>query len=128
IKVMAGMDVAERRRPLDGRWRHEKAGHVFDLRINTIPTLHGEDCCVRLLARPDALLALEQLGMIQKEINDLLDMLNRPGGLVLVTGPNGCGKTTTLYACLHYLNNGDRKVNTIEDPVEYAVDRIRQSQ
>jgi general secretion pathway protein E len=129
IKALAGMDVAEKRRPLDGRWIHERAsGDTLDLRINTIPTMYGEDFTLRLLDRHSRLLGLEQLGLLQRDYNTLLALLNNPSGLILVTGPTGAGKTTTLYACLSYLNNGQRKLNTIEDPIEYAIEGIRQSQ
>jgi type II secretory ATPase GspE/PulE/Tfp pilus assembly ATPase PilB-like protein len=129
IKAMAGMDVAERRRPLDGRWlRLKKNGPKVDLRISTLPTLHGEDCTLRFLVRDTVLLSLEELGLMRREYNQLLSLLNSPSGLILVTGPTGAGKTTTIYACLNYLNNGKRKINTIEDPVEYAMEGIRQSQ
>jgi type II secretory ATPase GspE/PulE/Tfp pilus assembly ATPase PilB-like protein len=129
IKAMAGMDVAEKRRPLDGRWIHEvKGADKIDLRISTIPTLYGEDFTLRLLARNSQLILLENLGLVRRDYNQLLSLLNSPSGLILVTGPTGAGKTTTLYACLNYLNNGERKINTIEDPIEYAVDGIRQSQ
>jgi type II secretory ATPase GspE/PulE/Tfp pilus assembly ATPase PilB-like protein len=129
IKSMAGMDVTERRRPLDGRWIFQRTnGETIDLRISTIPTLHGEDCTMRFLSRATQLLSLDNLGMPQRDHNYLLQMLNNPNGLILVTGPTGSGKTTTLYAALNYLNNGQRKINTIEDPIEYALMRVRQSQ
>ena len=128
IKVVAGMDVAEKRRPLDGRWIQQINDRRIDLRINTIPTLHGEDFTLRLLARDSVLMHLDGLGMIRREYNDLLRLLNSPSGLILVTGPTGAGKTTTLNACQSALNNGQRKINTIEDPVEYTVEGIRQSQ
>jgi type II secretory ATPase GspE/PulE/Tfp pilus assembly ATPase PilB-like protein len=129
IKVMAGMDLAEQRRPLDGRWvkGDDGAGRV-DLRVSTIPTLYGEDVAIRLLSSSAQVLNVEQIGMNRKELNELLAMLNIPSGLILVSGPTGSGKTTTLYACLKYLNNGRRKINTIEDPIEYAVTAVRQSQ
>jgi type II secretory ATPase GspE/PulE/Tfp pilus assembly ATPase PilB-like protein len=129
IKSMAGMDVTERRRPLDGRWIFErKNGDTVDLRISTLPTLYGEDCTIRFLLRETQLLSLDHLGLMQRDHNYLLQMLNNPSGLILVTGPTGSGKTTTLYGCLSYLNNGQRKINTIEDPIEYALVRVRQSQ
>jgi type II secretory ATPase GspE/PulE/Tfp pilus assembly ATPase PilB-like protein len=129
IKAVAGMDVAERRRPMDGRWIHERdKGGWLDLRINTIPTLYGEDVSLRLLDRDSRMLALNELGLLRRDHNHLINQLNSPSGLILVTGPTGSGKTTSLYACLAYLNNGRRKINTIEDPIEYAVDGIRQSQ
>jgi len=131
IKVMAGMDLAEQRRPLDGRWVKgddgDGTGRV-DLRVSTIPTLHGEDVAIRLLNCSSQVMMVEQLGMNRKELNELLAMLNIPSGLLLVSGPTGSGKTTTLYACLKYLNNGQRKINTIEDPIEYAIAGVRQSQ
>jgi type II secretory ATPase GspE/PulE/Tfp pilus assembly ATPase PilB-like protein len=128
IKASAGMDVAERRRPLDGRWLTERLGRRIDLRISTIPTLYGEDFTLRLLVRDSMLLRLDALGMFRKEHNELLKLLASPSGLILVTGPTGVGKTTTLYACLNHLNNGQRKINTIEDPIEYAIPGIRQAQ
>lgn len=129
IKALSGMDVAERRRPLDGRWLYERpTGGTLDLRINTIPTLYGEDFTLRLLVRDTRLLAISEVGFLRKDYNILLSLLNSPSGLILVTGPTGAGKTTTLYAALAYLNNGERKINTIEDPIEYAIDGLRQSQ
>jgi type II secretory ATPase GspE/PulE/Tfp pilus assembly ATPase PilB-like protein len=129
IKVMAGMDMTERRRPLDGRWLHERrGGQRVDLRISTVPTLHGEDMSLRLLERASRLLALTELGLLRHDYNQLLSLLRSPSGLIVVTGPTGAGKTTTLYACLAHLNTGQRKLNTIEDPVEYAIEGIRQSQ
>jgi type II secretory ATPase GspE/PulE/Tfp pilus assembly ATPase PilB-like protein len=129
VKAIADMDVTERRRPLDGRrvFRRDN-GAVIDLRINTIPTLYGEDFTLRILQRTSKSLDLEQLGLFRHEHGRLLNMLQSPSGLILVTGPTGSGKTTTLYACLNYLNNGERKINTIEDPIEYSLDGVRQSQ
>jgi type II secretory ATPase GspE/PulE/Tfp pilus assembly ATPase PilB-like protein len=125
---MAGMDVAERRKPQDGRWIYRgKNKQVIDLRINIIPTLYGEDYTLRLLARDSMLLSLESLGLLQRDFNHMLSLLNSPSGMILVTGPTGAGKTTTLYACLTYLNNGSRKINTIEDPIEYVLTGVRQS-
>jgi type II secretory ATPase GspE/PulE/Tfp pilus assembly ATPase PilB-like protein len=128
IKAGAGVDVAEKRRPLDGRWVREVGERAVDLRISTIPTLYGEDMTLRVLIRDFGLMSLEQLGLLQRDMNKLLDILNSPSGLILVTGPTGSGKTTTLYAGLRYLHNGVRKINTIEDPVEYSIEGVRQSQ
>ena len=129
VKAMAAMDIAEKRRPLDGRWLMARPNKgALDLRISTIPTLYGEDFAVRLLDRESRLLDLDQLGLVRRDFNQLMAMLHNPSGLIVVTGPTGSGKTTTLYGCLRHLNNGVRKINTIEDPVEYAVDGIRQSQ
>lgn len=129
LKGQAGMDISEHRKPQDGRWVYRPSPEtVIDLRINYIPTLHGEDCALRLLDRSTSLLSLDALGLPIQEYNQLLKMLASPSGLILVTGPTGAGKTTTLYACLNTLNTGERKINTIEDPVEYALPGIRQSQ
>ena len=103
------------------------AGRI-DLRVSTIPTLHGEDMAIRLLVGTPQVTVLDQLGMSPREFNDLAAMIDLPSGLILVSGPTGSGKTTTLYACLRHLNNGERKINTIEDPIEYAIPGLRQSQ
>ncbi len=129
IKAMAGMDVAQMRRPLDGRWVYAPRGEQkVDLRVSTIPTLYGEDLSIRLLEHGGGRLDLQSLGFHRKDLQDLISLLSKPNGLLLVTGPTGAGKTTTLYACLRHLNDGSRKINTIEDPVEYELLGIRQSQ
>jgi general secretion pathway protein E len=108
FKTMSGMDIAEHRRPQEGRWIFDSASERVDLRINIVPTLFGEDLAVRILSHKIGLKPLDSL--------------------LLVTGPTGTGKTTTLYACLQHLNSGTRKINTIEDPIEYAITGVRQSQ
>ncbi|WP_010588112.1 GspE/PulE family protein [Schlesneria paludicola] len=128
LKAEAGIDLGDRRRPHEGRRIQTIGDRVIDLRINIIPTLHGEDVTARLLDRKFGLRSLEQIGLTRIELNKMHAMLNNPSGLVLVTGPTGTGKTTTLYGCLQYLNDGTRKINTLEDPVEYAVNGLRQSQ
>lgn len=128
VKAMAGMDLVDRRRPHDGRWIYRNDDHDIDLRLNVIPTLYGEDLAIRLLVRDSQLLSIESLGLTNREFNQLLNLLNSPSGLILVTGPTGAGKTTTLYACLQYLNDGTRKIHTIEDPIEYTLSGVRQSQ
>jgi type II secretory ATPase GspE/PulE/Tfp pilus assembly ATPase PilB-like protein len=129
VKTMADMNISERRRPMDGRWLfNRKGGGRLDLRINTIPTLHGEDCTLRVLDQQYRLLAIDQLGLDPLLHSQLVRLLASPSGLILVTGPTETGKSTTLYACLSYLNNGERKINTIEDPIEYSIGGIRQSQ
>ncbi len=129
VKVLAGIPLDNRRKPNEGRWLRERAdGRKLDLRVNTIPTLYGEDFAIRLLERNTVLQRLEGLGLPHHVMRQVVSMLHSPGGLILVTGPTSSGKTTTLYACLHYLNDGTRKINTIEDPIEYAVEGIRQSQ
>lgn len=128
LKAMAGMDLSTSFRPLDGRWVHELlGGRKLDLRLNTIPTLYGEDLAIRILERNMELLELGSLGLLSGDAGHVRQFLRNPGGLILVTGPSGSGKTTTLYACLHCLNDGTRKINTIEDPVEYSMSGVRQS-
>jgi type II secretory ATPase GspE/PulE/Tfp pilus assembly ATPase PilB-like protein len=129
IKTMADMNISERRRPMDGRWLFSRqSGHRLDLRINTIPTLYGEDLTLRILDQEHRLLGIDQLGLDRTLYNNLLRVLASPSGLMLVTGPTETGKSTTLYACLNHLNNGERKINTIEDPIEYSIRNLRQSQ
>ena len=128
VKTMADMNISERRRPLDGRWLFSRrTGQRLDLRINTIPTLHGEDCTLRILDQHYRLLSIDQIGLDSLLYNQLVRLLSSPSGLILVTGPTETGKSTTLYAGLSYLNNGERKINTIEDPIEYSIRGIRQS-
>jgi type II secretory ATPase GspE/PulE/Tfp pilus assembly ATPase PilB-like protein len=129
IKAAANMDFVEHRKPQDGRWLHlGPDGQVIDLRISILPTLHGEDFNLRMLNRQSHFVALEKLGMISYVLGQFQEIIESPSGLVLVTGPTGAGKTTTLYAALQHLNQGLRKINTVEDPIEYALSGIRQSQ
>jgi len=126
IKVMAGLKIAERRLPQDGRISTRIAGRVIDLRVSTLPTVFGESVVVRILDRESVKLELASLGF-EKDIEDQLsEVILRPNGIILVTGPTGCGKTTTLYACLAALNTIDSKCITTEDPVEYDVEGIVQ--
>jgi type II secretory ATPase GspE/PulE/Tfp pilus assembly ATPase PilB-like protein len=128
VKAMAGMDLAQKMRPLDGRWLCQlENGKRVDLRVNTIPTMYGEDMALRLFDSQISLRQLEQLGLHRRDLGILKTLLSSPSGLILVTGPTGSGKTTTLYACLHHLNDGTRKINTIEDPIEYALEGVHQS-
>ena len=128
LKSAASIDIAERRRPQEGRWIFESEHGAVDLRINVIPSIWGEDLTARILDRKFGLRTLDAIGLARSEHNKLTAMLASPSGLLLVTGPTGTGKTTTLYACLQHLNTGTRKINTIEDPIEYALAGIRQSQ
>jgi type II secretory ATPase GspE/PulE/Tfp pilus assembly ATPase PilB-like protein len=128
VKAMAGMDISDHRRPGEGRWLHNNEGRPLDLRVSTIATLFGEDLTLRIWDREFGLRRVDQLGMMPADLKKLKSLLTRPSGLILVTGPTGTGKTTTLYACLQYLKDAECKINTIEDPVEYAIDGIRQSQ
>jgi type II secretory ATPase GspE/PulE/Tfp pilus assembly ATPase PilB-like protein len=128
FKAQAGIDIGERRRPQEGRWIFDDEAGRIDLRINIVPTLFGEDLAVRILDRKAGLRSLDNLGLSRTDFNRLVGLLASPSGLLLVTGPTGTGKTTTLYACLQHLNTATRKINTIEDPIEYALPGIRQSQ
>ncbi|MGC4034091.1 MAG: GspE/PulE family protein [Tepidisphaeraceae bacterium] len=130
IRNMAGMDVNDRRKPADGRWIYtpdDDDESSVDLRINTIPTIYGEDMAIRLLVRNHALLSLDKIGMDDAQLQAYKHMISGPSGLVLIAGPTGSGKTNTLYASLMHLNDGKKKINTIEDPIEYAVSGLRQS-
>jgi type II secretory ATPase GspE/PulE/Tfp pilus assembly ATPase PilB-like protein len=131
VKASASMDTSERRRPQDGRWIFEPddaADSGVDLRINAIPTLHGEDLAIRLVPHDQQHLVLDQLGMSTGQLDQYRGMIQSPGGLILITGPTGSGKTATLYSSLMRINDGTRKINTIEDPIEFAIEGLRQSQ
>ncbi len=128
VKSVAGMDIAEHRRPTEGRMKLPAAGRTVDLRVSVVPSIHGQDMVVRLLDRQISLLKLPELGMLNEQTDQVQDILARPGGLILVTGPTGSGKTTTLYAMLQQLAGTKRKIITIEDPVEYDLDGINQTQ
>lgn len=128
IKALASMDLAERRRPADGRWSEQLDGRQVDFRVNSLMTLKGEDLALRLLARRGEGYGMEELGMVGNQLVHVKSMLTSMSGLLVVTGPTGAGKTTTLYSMLERLNDGTRKINTLEDPVEFAVPGIRQSQ
>ncbi len=126
LKLMAGMSIAEKRRPQDGRARVSLEGRVLDLRVSALPTVHGESVVIRLLEPARLRLGLAELGLQPDDAQDLARLLALTDGLVLVTGPTGSGKTTTLYACLHHLNHPDRKIITVEDPVEYQLAGVNQ--
>jgi len=126
IKVMANLNIAERRLPQDGRIKVRVEGREVDMRISTVPTLHGESVVLRLLDRGDVRLDFAALGFEGDTLRRFKKMLARPHGIVLVTGPTGSGKTTTLYAALSTLNTPDKKILTVEDPVEYQLEGINQ--
>ena len=128
IKVMASLDIAERRLPQDGRLRVAVRGHEIDLRIATSPTIHGESVVMRILDRSSLSLDFQTLGFADDVLEKFLHALKQPHGIVLVTGPTGSGKTTTLYASLAAINSPDRKILTIEDPIEYRLAGINQTQ
>jgi type IV pilus assembly protein PilB len=126
VKVMANMDIAERRLPQDGRLQKNIAGRTVDLRVSTLPTQFGESVVLRVLDRSTVDLDLEGLGMPDDILNYLLEMIDRPNGIFIVTGPTGSGKTTTLYSCLRKINTIDSKLLTAEEPVEYDLEGIMQ--
>ncbi len=126
LKVLSGMDIAEQRLPQDGRFTHQIHGEAIDIRSASFPTPDGEHMVLRLLQRQRALMPLSQLGLSSQQIICLQQMLQRPDGLVLVTGPTGSGKTTTLYALLQALQHESLSLVTLEDPIEYRLPGIRQ--
>ena len=128
VKVMAQLDIAEKRLPQDGRISLRVAGRPVDVRVSTLPAGHGERVVLRLLDKSAGRLDLEQLGMHGRDRQSLEQLLQRPHGIFLVTGPTGSGKTTTLYAALDYLNSRQRNIMTVEDPIEYYLDGISQTQ
>jgi general secretion pathway protein E len=128
IKIMGTLDIAEKRRPQDGRIRIRIAGRDVDIRLSTIPIAFGESLVLRLLDKSATLLDLTDLGLLGKDRERMEYIIRRPHGIVLVTGPTGSGKTTTLYAGLSEINSPDKKILTIEDPIEYQLQGINQMQ
>jgi len=127
VKVMAGMDIAEVRAPQDGRISLSFSGRQVDFRVSTLPTVHGENIVLRILDRQKGIVSLEELGLNEEAMESLRLMVARPEGIILVTGPTGSGKTTTLYSILSYLNTESVNIMTLEDPVEYPTNLIRQT-
>jgi len=127
LKVMAGLDIAETRAPQDGRISLSLSGRLVDFRVSTLPTVHGENIVLRVLDRQKGIVSFEQLGLKEDAQNTLKLMVARPEGIILVTGPTGSGKTTTLYSILNYLNTESVNIMTLEDPVEYPTTMIRQT-
>ncbi len=128
IKVMAKLDIAEKRVPQDGRIALRIAGRAVDVRVSTMPSSHGERVVMRLLDKEAGRLEFGHLGMTPELMDRMKDLLHKPHGIILVTGPTGSGKTTTLYAGLTLLNNEERNILTVEDPIEYLLDGIGQTQ
>lgn len=128
LKLVAGLDIAEKRLPQDGRFNIKVRGHDIDVRLSTLPVQHGESVVMRLLDQSSGLLTLEDTGIPADLLVRLRKQLHRPHGMILVTGPTGSGKTTTLYAALTELNQPGTKIITVEDPVEYRLPRICQVQ
>ena len=128
VKVLASMDIAERRKPQDGRIMMKMQGKDIDMRVSCFPTVYGENIVIRLLDKTSLLLGLSELGM-RPEMHKTFDkIIRKPFGIMLVTGPTGSGKTTTLYAALNTINSEEKNIITIEDPVEYQISMIRQTQ
>ena len=127
VKVMSGtMSIAEKRVPQDGRIQMRIGGKEVDLRVSTVPSNHGESIVMRILDKSALLLGLPELGFFTDDEAIMREMMGLPDGIILVTGPTGSGKTTTLYACLNYINKPDRKIITVEDPIEYQLPGINQ--
>jgi type IV pilus assembly protein PilB len=128
IKVMANLDIAERRLPQDGRISLTVQGNPIDLRVSVLPTMFGESVVLRVLDRSQMSLDVEKIGLRQEDLTAVRQLIHKPNGIVIVTGPTGSGKTTTLYSCLSELNDIESKLITTEDPVEYDIDGIIQVQ
>jgi general secretion pathway protein E len=128
IKIMAKLNIAERRLPQDGRIKLQMLGKELDLRVSTVPTMYGESIVIRLLDQENTVLDFQALGFTGKPLENFTDILNRPHGIILITGPTGSGKSTSLYAALTQLNTASRKIITVEDPVEYQLEGINQIQ
>ncbi len=127
IKIMSGMNIAETRQPQDGRITYNVSGRDIDFRVATQPTIHGENIVMRLLDKAKALVSIDQLGYSEHNVNTLMKLIKRPEGIIIVTGPTGSGKTTTLYSVLSHINEIDVNIMTLEDPVEYMLPLIRQT-
>lgn len=128
VKIMAGLNIAEKRLPQDGRIRRKIAGKEVDMRVATVPTAHGERITIRLLDKSAMALQLDVIGMADDHLRLVREVIHRPHGIFLVTGPTGSGKTTTLYSCLSTINRPDLNILTVEDPVEYQLAGISQVQ
>ena len=128
LKLMSGLDISEKRLPQDGRFHVKVRGAEIDVRISTMPTQHGESVVMRLLNQSDGVASLDKLGMPAHVLERVRHVMRRPSGMVLVTGPTGSGKTTTLYAALAEINTPERKIITVEDPVEYRLPGLNQVQ
>jgi general secretion pathway protein E/type IV pilus assembly protein PilB len=126
LKIMANISIAEKRVPQDGRVQIALAGRTLDFRVSSLPTTHGESIVMRILDQTQLKLGLPELGFDAGDRAGLEQLIASPDGMVLVTGPTGSGKTTTLYSCLHHLNQADRKIITVEDPVEYQLAGVNQ--
>lgn len=126
VKIMASMDIAERRLPQDGKIHIRNNDREFDLRVSTIPTIYGEKVVLRILDKSSVMLGLDKLGFLADTKNKFEEMILKPYGMILVTGPTGSGKSTTLYSCLNKINTGIQNILTIEDPIEYQLTGVNQ--
>jgi len=128
IKIFSGLDIAEKRLPQDGRINYSDDLYKFDIRVSILPTLHGEKIVLRLLSNDATNIDIYKVGFEEADLHYYLESVNRPNGMILISGPTGSGKTTTLYATLKFLNKESRNILTIEDPVEYTLEGINQVQ
>jgi type IV pilus assembly protein PilB len=128
IKIMSNLDIAEKRLPQDGRIFFAYQGNKFDIRVSVLPTLHGEKVVLRLLSNDATNIDIHKLGFSVRDLNNYLEGVKRPNGILLISGPTGSGKTTTLYATLKLLNKESRNILTVEDPIEYTLEGINQVQ
>jgi len=128
IKILSKLDIAEKRLPQDGTFTVKLEDRIIDLRVSTIPTIYGEKAVLRILDKSKMILDLSQLGIDQKQLDEIRKCMKMPFGLVLMTGPTGSGKTTSLYAIIHELRDPSKNILTIEDPVEYHLDGVNQVQ
>ncbi len=128
LKLMARLDIGEKRLPQDGRIDYQIGSNQLDMRVSTLPGVHGESVVLRILDRSDTAVDLQQLGMPEQVLQDYQSVVTQPHGMILITGPTGSGKTTTLYATLEKINDEKRKIITVEDPVEYQLEGITQIQ
>jgi len=126
IKVLAGLNIAERRLPQDGRIKVKARNVAVDLRVSTLPTYYGEKAVIRILNKEEAFLSLDKLGLNQKNLKILTNFIRRPQGMVLITGPTGSGKTSTLYACMREMKSEEVNIISVEDPVEYELYGVNQ--
>lgn len=127
IKIMSGMNIAETRKPQDGRINSEILGRTIDFRVSTQPTIHSENIVMRILDEKSSIMSIDDIGLSEHNLNLIKKLVQRPEGVVILTGPTGSGKTTTLYTILNYINSIDKNIMTLEDPVEYHIPLIRQS-
>jgi type II secretory ATPase GspE/PulE/Tfp pilus assembly ATPase PilB-like protein len=128
IKVLSNIDTSKNRIPQDGKFTFEDRDRTVDLRVSTFPTIYGQKCVIRILDNDVKVVQLEQLGFDEDTLFKFLNMLNKSTGFILVTGPTGSGKTTTLYGAISYLNSKEKNIITLEDPVEYCIDGVCQGQ